>query len=294
MTRASAEQLDAIRAGLRAGGALTWRAPAEISGFDGRRMGRAHGHALEFSEYREYRPGDDLRRIDWGVYARSEQWMVKLYREEIDPRCDLIIDDSASMNSESGLKRRAALALAALVAQAAANAGFTLKVWRAAGELSRVDAPARPTEWQQFDFAAEAGPAEALANFAGRFQQRGIRIVISDLLWKAEPRNFLARLGSGGTAVVLLRLGDAAEDDFETGGHWRLVDAETGEEREYLIDEARLARYRRRLARHLEWWRDESRQAGARLLTLDAGDFYPVCNLGLLLQTGVADVRQGG
>ena len=87
----------AVERALAAAGGVELTAPAQVSGIDGRRVGRRTGNALEFSEYREYRPGDDLRRIDWRVYARSEQLMIKQYSEEIDPRCDLILDHSASM-----------------------------------------------------------------------------------------------------------------------------------------------------------------------------------------------------
>ena len=47
--------------------------------------GRHTGSSLDFKDFREYQPGDDLRRIDWGAYARSDKLIVKLYREEIDP-----------------------------------------------------------------------------------------------------------------------------------------------------------------------------------------------------------------
>ena len=108
----------------RAGG-LELATPRMTAGIDGRRTGRRSGNALEFSEYREYQAGDDLRRLDWGVFARSEQLMVKLYSEEVDPRCDIVLDDSASMATEEA-KAAAALGLAGLLAQAAANAGFSL------------------------------------------------------------------------------------------------------------------------------------------------------------------------
>ena len=68
------------------------------AGIDGRRTGKRSGNALEFSEYREYQAGDDLRRLDWGVYARNGQLIVKLYSEEVDPRCDIVLDNSASLD----------------------------------------------------------------------------------------------------------------------------------------------------------------------------------------------------
>ena len=63
----------------------------------GSRIGRRAGNSLEFLEHREYRPGDDLRLVDWNVYARSNSWVVKRFQEEITPILDLIVDGSVSM-----------------------------------------------------------------------------------------------------------------------------------------------------------------------------------------------------
>ena len=57
-----------------------------------------HGFNIEFAEYREYTPGDDLRRLDWRVYARSDRHYIKQYEEESNVRVTFIVDASASMN----------------------------------------------------------------------------------------------------------------------------------------------------------------------------------------------------
>ncbi len=101
-----------LETALTRGAAVTLATVPHSAGIAGKRLGRHTGNALEFAEYREYQPGDDLRRLDWSVYARSEQLMVKLFREEIDPRCDLILDHSASMAAGSGEKGAVALGLA--------------------------------------------------------------------------------------------------------------------------------------------------------------------------------------
>ena len=81
---------------------LSLLSPNKVAGADGRRVGTHTGNALEFAEYREYKPGDDIRRLDWGVFARSEQLMVRQFNEEVDPRCDIVIDESASMVVPAG------------------------------------------------------------------------------------------------------------------------------------------------------------------------------------------------
>ncbi|AMV40990.1 hypothetical protein VT85_26380 (plasmid) [Planctomyces sp. SH-PL62] len=65
-----------------------------------------HGFNVEFAEYREYSPGEDLRRLDWRVFARSDRHYVKQYEEESNVRVTFLVDASASMNYKGG---RAAL-----------------------------------------------------------------------------------------------------------------------------------------------------------------------------------------
>src|SRR6516225_4349935 len=60
-------------------------------------LGARAGSSLEFRDHRAYEPGDDLRHVDWNAYARSDQLSVKLYREEVSPHLDVLIDGSASM-----------------------------------------------------------------------------------------------------------------------------------------------------------------------------------------------------
>src|SRR6516225_455097 len=62
-----------------------------------------HGMSVEFAEYREYAPGDDLKRLDWRAYARSNRYFIKRYEEESNLRCTLLVDASASMRYRSGL-----------------------------------------------------------------------------------------------------------------------------------------------------------------------------------------------
>src|SRR5437879_9174523 len=99
------------------------------SGFTGTRTGRRNGSSIDFQDYREYQPGDDLRFIDWGIYARTDRLTVKLFREEVTPHLDLILDGSRSMNLENTAKGVAVAQLAALLATAAANAQCSQAAW---------------------------------------------------------------------------------------------------------------------------------------------------------------------
>src|SRR6201995_1984911 len=83
------------------------------SGIVGSQSGRRAGSSIDFQDYREYQPGDDLRFIDWGIYARSDRLTVKLFREEVTPHLDLILDGSRSMNLPETAKAGALAARAA-------------------------------------------------------------------------------------------------------------------------------------------------------------------------------------
>src|SRR5487761_523827 len=61
-----------------------------------------HGFAVEFAEYREYSPGDDLRRLDWRGFCRTDRYYIKQYEEESNLRCHIVLDASASMRYGSG------------------------------------------------------------------------------------------------------------------------------------------------------------------------------------------------
>src|SRR3954471_2558501 len=102
-----------------------------IGGRVGERLGSGTGSSLEFQDYRSYAPGDDLRHVDWAAYARSELLAVRLYREEVAPCVDLVLDTSRSMAVSEG-KLRAYGELAALLACASSSTAADSRVIAAA------------------------------------------------------------------------------------------------------------------------------------------------------------------
>ena len=125
---------DALAVGEREGARYRLASPRSTpAGLIGQRLGSRAGSSLEFMDHRQYHPGDDIRRIDWSAYARSERLHVKLYRDEVSPHLELLIDTSSSMDLPGSRKGEATLALAAAVARAALNARFTLRAWGVGG-----------------------------------------------------------------------------------------------------------------------------------------------------------------
>src|SRR5271156_1283523 len=106
----------ALRDGERLGARYALQIPqVAASGWAGSRTGRRAGSSIDFQDYREYQPGDDLRFIDWGIYARSDRLAVKLFREEVTPHLDLILDGSRAMGLSDTGKGEALARLAALL-----------------------------------------------------------------------------------------------------------------------------------------------------------------------------------
>jgi uncharacterized protein (DUF58 family) len=258
------------------------------AGRAGPALGARAGASLEFRDHRGYEPGDDLRHIDWGAFARSDQLSVKLYREEVAPHLDLLIDGSRSMALAGSEKGRATLALAGFFAEAAANAGFSHAGWLLGGDaLPLGDRRRRPAEWEAIQFEYRDSPAQALSRAAGRWRPRGLRVLVSDLFWNADPGRAARALADRAAGAVVLQVLAAADANPPEGGHLRLIDSETGEEREVRIDPAAAARYRENLARLRGHWNDACRAAGVVFATAIAEDLLRDWRLDALVAAGV-------
>jgi uncharacterized protein (DUF58 family) len=275
-------------AGRRYALALPARAP---QGPAGAALGRRAGSSLEFQEYRGYEPGDDLRHIDWNAYARTDQLAVKLFREELSPHADVAVDGSRSMALAGSAKAAATAGLAAFFAAAADTAGCTHAAWLLADDLrplGRRSSP--PAEWAGLDFEFPGSPDAALALAPGLWRPRGFRILVSDLLWPGDPAAVVRRLADRAAVTVVVQLLAEADANPAPGGSLRLVDSETGRERELRVDAAAVRRYRAKLARHQEAWHDACRQAGAVFTTVIAEDLVRNWRLDALVAAEVLRV----
>jgi uncharacterized protein (DUF58 family) len=281
-----------LQAGERAGARYALAAPRQSAlGMAGLQLGARAGSSLEFREHRDYQPGDDLRRIDWNAYARSDRLTLKLYREEINPHCDLVLDASRSMALEGSAKAEAALGLTALLAVAAANAGFTQQVWLAGERCQPLrNGTARPTAWELPEFGYTGNPAESLTRTPPRWRRQGLRLLLSDLLWPGEPAQVLQPLAREAAHVIIIQLLAAQDAEPPLRGRLRLIDVESGEPREIFVDDAALARYRAALTRHQQLWRQACRQGGATLVELIAEEIVTDWQLAPLVGAGVLTV----
>jgi uncharacterized protein (DUF58 family) len=261
------------------------------AGSAGLHLGQRAGSSLEFKDHRDYQPGDDLRRIDWSAYARSDKLIIKLYREEVVPHLDIVLDGSRSMALEASAKTQAALGLAAVFATAAANAGYSHGAWLARHLCQPIaNGHSRPSAWDDIAFDYRGHPAEAFTRTPPKWRRQGMRLLISDLLWMAEPLAILQHLAQGAAAVAVVQV--LAEQDAAPPerGRLRLIDSETDEQREIFVDEAAIKRYQGALARHSQHWHRACRQVGAVMVNLIAEQVVKDWNLAALVAAEVLKV----
>ncbi len=240
---------------------LQLRAKAVVEGFyNGLHRSPYHGYSVEFSEYRPYTIGDDLRALDWKLYARSDRYYIKKFEDETTRRCYLVVDQSRSMGfgsleySKADYARTMAATLAYFLSTQRDSVGMMtfdevigdfLPARNRPGHLrSMLVALSRPVTGKGTDIDA---PLRQIASLVPR---RGLIVLISDLLSPTQTlRTNLAYLRSRGHEVMILRTLDPAELEFSVDSPGMILDMESGREI-YLDPQVAKAGYREKFDRH--------------------------------------------
>jgi len=238
--------------------ARTWR------GISGNWLGVGAGSSIDFQDHRPYLPGDDPRYIDWRVYARTGTYTMKLYREEVSPLVDLVLDVSRSMF----LDERKALRVWELFLFCAASArlsGASLHCYHAAGSrLRRVEA----TEEVEAGAGEENGPPDCRRV---PWRHGSLRVLVSDLLFAGAPDPLLSAMSAGQGHGIILGPYSEAEAAPDWAGNIEMTDCETGRKRLQHVDAGLLERYRQAYARHFGLWRERTRKHAVLMARVAAG-----------------------
>jgi len=279
-------------AGEQAASRFALAAPRRLPmGAGGVQLSNRSGSSLEFRDHREYQAGDDLRRIDWSAYGRTDRLIVKLYREEVSPHVDIVIDGSKSMKLEGTEKLQAVLGLAAVFAGAASNAGFSHTAWLAGQACLPVEGGnARPPVWPALSFDYDGNIDESFATGRPRWRRQGMRILISDLLWLGDPLTSLASLSRDAASVLVVQVLSSEDAAPQSRGNQRLIDSESGQVREIFVDSTALARYKASLDRHQQSWRMACRQIGGVMVNVIAEELVRGWSLDEFVASGVLTV----
>lgn len=252
---------------------LDLRAKFIVEGFmAGLHRSPFQGLSTEFSEHRKYTTGDDLRTIDWNVYARTDRVYVRKYHAETHLDCHLLVDASASMGyvGEAASRERDHQHASKLdyAIHLAAALGYLVTSQQDAvglgviGEGLRMLLPPRSRRADLIQLLATlasvkpsggTGLAVGIHEALGRIVHRGVIVVFSDLLTDAdEVLQALHHARFRGHDVIVMHILDAAEASFSFDGAVRLEDPETGATLD--VDAAGV---RARYVRALADWREE-------------------------------------
>ncbi|MCL2743486.1 MAG: DUF58 domain-containing protein [Planctomycetaceae bacterium] len=275
--------------GYQAGGRAAFSEPPRTPlGSAGTQLARIAGSSVEFMEHREYQPGDDLRRIDWNVFARSEILTVKQFREEVYPSVEVLLDTSRSMQLTGTKKGEAAAFLSGYLSGAAAESRFAFRLFTTENRCRLLErSHLVPTEWETLQFNSDVSPFEAMKRILPNWKQRGIRIFVSDLLFPAEPMSVIPLISGGAAVAVVIQLLSQRDVKPDKFGHLRLTDSESGEELEMFADALSVKRYVDNLNRHQRNYDEACRRNGVFFVPVIAEEFLENSIIDGLFRCGV-------
>jgi uncharacterized protein (DUF58 family) len=226
----------------------------------GERRSPRKGISVEFSDYRQYGVGDDLRYVDWNVYARLDRLYLKLFVDEEDLCLHLLVDASASMGFgapsklDYSARLAGALGFVGLVGLERVGVGVVRERMAEGFNPARGRSQAIPL----LDFLGRlrpggtTSPNEGLAAYALRAREAGLAVLISDLMDPGGYERGLKALLERRFDVHVIHVLAADEMNPAFGGDLRLLDAETDELRDLTLDGEALRGYHERLRAFLD------------------------------------------
>ncbi|MFN9370056.1 MAG: DUF58 domain-containing protein [Planctomycetia bacterium] len=247
-----------------------------VGGVSGRHVSPHRGSSVEFAEYRKYVPGDDLRRLDWRAFGRSDRFYVKEYEADTNLRCCFVLDTSGSMNfggegrmTKIDYARRICASLGYLASQQGDAVGISC----VADGIVRTLPPRRSPAHLRllFDILEEAKPAgpsrlpEVLHELAETIRQRALVVIVSDLFMDpAVLSSSFSHLRFRRHDVSVFHLLDPQEIGFKFQRPTRFLDMEGGGS--IFTDPVDIAdRYHQAVSRYLE---------GMKKVVLESGVDY--------------------
>lgn len=217
----------------------------------GERRSRRKGQSVEFADFRRYVPGDDLRLIDWNLYARLDQLFLKLFLEEEDLHFYGLIDASESMNFGDPTKLRVAKQLAAALGYVGLCRADRVSV-AALGPQGR-SAPVlrgRASLWKMLqyldsvDSGSNVSLYDGVRDFSIRNSGTGIAVLFTDMMDKSGYESALRMLVGRRMDVFVMHVLSPEEIDPPLRGDRKLIDVEDGDAAEITINNYVLEKYK--------------------------------------------------
>lgn len=281
-TRRKLEQLMLVASKVRAGA------------IKGERRSNKRGTSIEFADYRDYAPGDDLRRLDWNIYARLGRPLTRLYEDEEDLAVHLLLDASASMEWGDGDANKFTFArrLIAGLGYISLTTNDRLMIHALGGE-SFGPARGRGFSIAMLGYMAKlkaAGRVDlnaTLKAYALKATRPGLAIIVSDLF---APNGFMDGINAllaKGHEVALIHTLAPDEITPPLAGDLRLIDVETGAAQEVSIDGGMRDLYVKRVTAWREDVRLDCTRRGAHFVAAETGSAWEKVILYDLRKLGV-------
>ena len=274
---------------------LDLRAQFVVKGFlHGLHASPFQGFSVEFSEHRKYTQGDDLKDIDWQVYAKTDKYYVRKFEAETNITGYLVMDLSRSMGytfEQTLTKFDYAICLAAALAYLMTQQQDPVGMVTFNDKI-RASLPPRSKRTQLSNILSLLSKAKpegttdfkhSMGQLAAMLKNRSLVMVFSDFLVnEQETLDALYRLRHGGHDVILFHVLDEAEVSFPFRGLYKMRDPETGEELSIDGDSFRNA-YTERIAEFRDMLAKECRKSGVDYVPLDTSMQFDKALLGYLL-----------
>jgi uncharacterized protein (DUF58 family) len=246
--------------------------------FAGQYVSAFKGHGMEFSEVREYQPGDDVRSIDWNVSARQNRPFVKVYHEERELTLMLLIDMSGSnkFGTKGRFKRELIAEVAGMLAFLAIRTNDKVGAILFSSQVERFLPPKKgaPYAWRlikelfTFEAAKPSTNIDAALSYLNRVVKRhSIVFLLSDCMDEGYEKSL--GLTARKHDLTILRISDLAEMELPDAGLVRMTDPETGEN-VIINTSSRLVRHRWTLerAQHDAWLKAVTAKCGIDIVDL--------------------------
>ncbi len=230
-------------------------------------QGAGVGSSLDFQDHRTYVPGDDPRHINWQAYARTGHYTMKLYREEVRPVVDVVLDASASMFFDP-VKAARSVELFYFAVESARRSGASASVHLIRGNAARPLPPEVVSLHRWFDDlktlpAADPAAPPDLSRIP--FRGNAIRVLVSDLLFPGDPDPSIRLMSARQGSPILLVPWLQSEAAPEWAGNYEFIDAERQSHHQHRIEPSVLRRYKESYANHFALWKTAARRHQCRL-----------------------------
>lgn len=228
---------------------------------------RRIGASMDFSDYREYHPGDDVRHIDWNVYARTEKVYIKRFMDEQEMRVHIMIDDSKSMKSKWLFTKQLAFSLGSIVLMNEDGLAVSF------GEKKSVPYKQKGKSAQKlFNHFIVSVPEPAKEDFASTTdfvsaKDSTVLFILSDALEPLEHwQRFFSRAAKYSKDIRFLHISDHHERQPLFQGDLRLIDDENSDAFNVTMSERAISDYNQKRLAHLDGLQALCRQYGVQYL----------------------------